>query len=275
MNRFTTPIAPLLFIAALVLGAIPVSAHEFWLLPGDFQPETGDTLKVEVRNGQKFKGGALGYFANSVKRFEVISNRVRHPVKARSGDFPALATRVKEDGLMVILYQSTRSRLVYRSYGLFTGFIEHKRLGPVVARHDARGLPHEGVTESYIRFSKTLVGAGDGAGQDMVTGMETELVALANPYTDDLSAGLPVRLFYKGAPRPHEQIEIFEKSPRGAVSVSTVMTNGNGVGMIPVKKGYTYMLDSEVMREPSAALAASDDVMWESLWANLTFAVPE
>ncbi len=34
------------------------------------------------------------------------------------------------------------------------------------------------------------------------------------------------------------------------------------------------MLDAVVLREPSEALAAERDVVWESLWANLTFAVP-
>jgi hypothetical protein len=34
------------------------------------------------------------------------------------------------------------------------------------------------------------------------------------------------------------------------------------------------MLDSVVLREPDPAKAAAQKVLWESLWANLTFAVP-
>jgi hypothetical protein len=85
---------------------------------------------------------------------------------------------------------------------------------------------------------------------------------------------MPVRVLYRGAPRADEQVEIFEKAADNSVTVSTVRTDAGGVAVIPVKPGFTYMLDSVVLREPEAALAAELDVVWESLWANLTFAVP-
>ncbi len=175
---------------------------------------------------------------------------------------------------MILVYQSTPTTLTYRSYDLFKGFVEHKKLGDTLARHEERALPHERVRESYTRFSKSLVGIGTAIGADQNTGMLTEIVALKNPYTDDLTAGLPVLLLYKDTPRQHQQIEIFEKTPEGIVNVSTVMTDNKGHATIPVNAGSIYMLDAEVMREPTAELAQSADVMWESLWANLTFKVP-
>jgi len=68
---------------------------------------------------------------------------------------------------------------------------------------------------------------------------------------------------------------VFEKAPDGAVAVSTITTDGDGRALIAVRPGHRYMLDSVVLREPSAEVAEATGAVWESLWANLTFAVPE
>ncbi len=67
--------------------------------------------------------------------------------------------------------------------------------------------------EAYSRYSKTLIGVGKSAGADRRTGLETEIVALTNPYTDDLSRGMRVQLFYRSEVRPNAQIAVFFKAP--------------------------------------------------------------
>jgi len=51
--------------------------------------------------------------------------------------------------------------------------------------------------------------------------------------------------------------------------------NSAGVALVPVLAGHAYMLDAVVLREPSAVLAEQTGAVWETLWANLTFAVPK
>jgi hypothetical protein len=46
-------------------------------------------------------------------------------------------------------------------------------------------------------------------GRTVVVGLRTELVALANPYTDDLAGALPVQLWLDGEPRRTSQVEVF------------------------------------------------------------------
>ena len=117
------------------------------------------------------------------------------------------------------------------------------------------------------------IAVGDGAGADREAGLETEIVALANPYTDDLSDGLPVRVLYQGAPRADAQVELFAKSPEGEVEITLLRTDAEGVALLPVTPGQVYLADAVVVRplEP----VAEDDPVWESLWASLTFKVPE
>lgn len=140
----------------------------------------------------------------------------------------------------------------------------------MLERHEERGLAQSGFQETYTRFAKSLIGVGDAQGADRATGMEFELTALANPYTDDLSGGLPVALSYRGAPRPDTQIELFERGPDGMVAVTRLRTDADGRARIPVRPGHAYQLDAVLLREAPPDSGAA----WESLWANLTFALP-
>ena len=115
---------------------------------------------------------------------------------------------------------------------------------------------------------------GDGRGEDRAFGLETELVALENPYTGDMSDGIDVVLLYQGAPRSGAQIEVFDKAADETVQVTTVRTDSEGKATVPVLPAHRYMLDAVALREPSAELAEETRAVWESLWANLTFAIP-
>ena len=134
-------------------------------------------------------------------------------------------------------------------------------------------MPLEGFDEVYTRYSKSLVGVGTAQGADRPLGMETELVALTNPYVEPTDT-MQLQLLYQRQVRADEQVEIFEKGPDGYYNVFLVRTNADGIAQVPVKPGLTYMADAVVLREPSEALAASTGADWETLWANITWAMP-
>jgi len=254
-------------LLCLALWATPAIAHEFWIDPQKFQVTPDEPIVADIRVGENFKGGAGAFVPQRFDRFTVFTGGTEVPVEGRIGDRPAL-TQTFGDGLAVIVHESTDSRLTYRQWSKFVNFVEHKDLR-VLELHKERGLPETGFKESYRRYAKSLVAVGSGEGSDQVVGMRTELVALANPYTDDMTGGLPVRLLYEGAPRVDEQIEIYERAPTGEISVSTVRTNDAGEAVIPVKPGHVYQADAVKIIE-----GGTPNVAWHTMWANLTFAVP-
>ncbi|MGB8813339.1 MAG: DUF4198 domain-containing protein [Paracoccaceae bacterium] len=259
----------------LMLLGTPASAHEFWIEPLVYQPDAKGRLEANLVNGQSFGGAPIAFLPSWFQRFVITAAGQEVEVSSRMGDLPAVAQAVLGDGLHVVVYQSTVDKVTYQDYAKFAKFAVHKDLGDVRTRHVARGLPEAGFAESYTRFSKSLVGVGTGVGADSRLGLETEIVALNNPYVDDLAAGMRVQLFYGDAVRSDAQVEVFEKAADGTVLVSTVRTDAEGVAVVPVRRGYAYMLDAVLLREPDAALAAARGVVWETLWANLTFAVPQ
>lgn len=262
-------------LLALTLAASPVLSHEYWIEPLDYMPGGDGNLQADLVNGQHFEGTKFSFLPQRFARFDMMLGDEMQAVENRIGARPPLDMAPMGEGLHVIAYQSTVATLGYTEWEKFEAFAEHKDFPDILARHRANGFPEDEFTEAYTRFSKALIASGAGTGNDMQTGMETELVALDNPYTDDLSEGLRVQAFYQGEPRAFAQIELFDKAPDGTVTITLHRTDAMGIGTLPVTPGHSYLIDAVVLREASPELAAETGAVWETLWAALTLAVPE
>ena len=258
---------------AFATSAQIASAHELWIEPLEYQVQQGGQLQAFIKNGQNFDGTTLPYIDRRFRHFIVYADGRGERVTGRNGDVPSMNMEASREGLNVVGYQSTPAVISYANWEKFQTFIDHKDFGDVRSEHDARGLPDSGFSESYVRYSKSLIGVGSGAGSDLRIGLETELVALTNPYTDDLSDGFKVQLFYGQDVRANEQIEVFAKAPDETVKITLVRTDNQGIATVPVVSGTAYQLDAVVLK-PAEGQAAADGAVYETLWANLTFQAP-
>ncbi len=261
---------------ALIFGllAAPVSAHEFWIEPLAYQVETDGNIAAHIVNGQNFEGTNLPFVPQRFAHFVTFAGGRSGNVEGRVGDLPALQMDASQDGLHVFAYQARNATVDYATWEKFETFVTHKDLPLTRADHDARDLPETDFIEVYSRYSKSLVGVGSAAGADRRVGLETEFVALTNPYTDSLADGMKVQLFYRTDVRADEQVEVFEKAPSGEVLISLYRTDAQGIATIPVKSGHSYMVDAVVLRDPAAHVMADTGAVYETLWANLTFFAP-
>ncbi|MBE0413418.1 DUF4198 domain-containing protein [Yoonia sp.] len=259
----------------LAVAAAPAAAHELWLEPHAYQVPAEGSLQADIVNGENFDGIILPLLPQRIVNFVIFANDQAARVQGRPGDRPALNQPPLAPGLNIAAYQAQNATVDYETLGKFETFVDHKDLGDVIAVHRARSLPEEDFKEVYSRYSKTLFAVGDAVGADRRVGLETELVALTNPYTDDLSNGVQVQLYYRENLRADEQVEVFEKAPDGAVAITRYRTDDQGIATIQVKPGHEYMVDAVVVRIPNDALMDETGAVWETLWANLTFAVPE
>lgn len=272
------------FTVCFGLLSAPLTAHELWLEPLDYTIDVDATIQAQMFNGEGFGGivdgeeqGAsqLGFFPNRTAAFRYYLGTSSAPVDGRPGQSPAVDVFPLSEGLHSIAFVSMPSTLNYSEWERFQRFVDHKDLGDnLLAVHEERGLDPNDFSEVFVRHSKTLVAVGNGEGGDIRAGMEVELVALDNPYTDDLSEGLRVILFFRGDRQTDTQIELFEKGPDDEVTITLVRTDDEGMAVLPVRPGYSYMADAVYIREPSEGLAEASGAVWETLWANLTFAVP-
>ena len=267
---------PRLFIAlacALPSGAY---AHEFWIESSSYQVAPGENLQGVFKNGEEFKGSTLSFFDRVSARFDMVAGDKTTVLEPRSGDSPALnAPAPIEDGLVSVVHETTPSVLTYSEWQKFLNFAKHKDFATAEADHIANGWPQDKFRERYTRHVKALYGVGSGEGADSDTGMATEFVALTNPYAADFGEEMQVELLYQGAPRPDAQVEVFERAPDDTVTVTLYRTDAEGRASIPVKAGHDYLLDAVVLRPVAEPVMEENPLLWETLWAALTFKVPQ
>ncbi|UMA65282.1 DUF4198 domain-containing protein [Roseivivax marinus] len=264
--------------AAVLLAAClagPASAHELWLDAEDWTVEPNQEIVVAVRNGMDFAGNSLPWLTRSIARAEIFTDGDSREIEGRLGDRPAITTAPLGEGLNTVLYRTNPVDLTYDGFDKFQTFLEEKGNAAFLDTHAERDLPENNVTEVYTRFTKALVGVGDGAGADAYRDMEIELVAETNPYTAELPGEMTVRLFYRGEPLADHRVTLFDRSASGDVTRGEATTDAEGRASFTVAPGHTYLADAVVVREPEVTGPGGKDAMWESLWAALTFAVPE
>lgn len=266
MIRLSRILAPLFALAI----ALPVKAHEFWISPQAYIIAAGETILADLRVGQELSGTTYSYIPQNITRFDVLGPEGLSPVTGRVGDRPAANFASGPEGLLTLIHETTDSILTYRDFQKFVAFTEHKDFTWAIAEHAARGIPEFGFKETYRRYAKALIAVGDGAGQDTRVGLNFELVALSNPYTDPIIEGLQVQLWLGDAPLPDTQIEVFAKDMTGQVTVTKYLTDEAGMVTLPMAPNTEYLVDSVILsaREPSPE---TQEAVWHSDWAALTF----
>ncbi|MGB1254838.1 MAG: DUF4198 domain-containing protein [Thiolinea sp.] len=262
--------------AILLLKAGNLQAHEFWLEPRDFTPESGEPLLADIKVGQKLIGNKHLFLPKKFIRFDIHEGDKQRSVDSRTGDIPAVNEDNLEDGLAILAYESTIRSLRYHDLKKFHGFLEYEGISWVKARHAERNLPETGFTEIYRRYAKTLVKSGSGKGADKPVGLPLELVMLNNPYTDSAQP-LSVQLHWQNEPFRNAQINAFfrpDSEPDAEAILTPYHTDEEGKVTIPRPANSGVMLLNAVhMVEPDAATMLDTGAVWESLWASVTFAI--
>lgn len=247
-----------------------MTAHEFWIEPKDYTINASDNIVADLRNGQNFKGSSYSYIRDRYEKFDMFVGQSQLMIDGDLGQRPAISTKVRQEGLAILVVESKSNSLSYSEWEKFQKFINHKDFDLDKEKHLALGHPETGFKEIYRRFAKSLVAVGHAQGNDRQVGLEIELVALANPYLDDTSNGMPVKAYYQGEALADVQIELFDKQPSGDVEVTLHRTNDQGVVLLPIESGHAYLVDTVQIRQ--AEKGNQQGAVWETLWASLTYA---
>ena len=263
-----------ILIVIFCLLTSPVVAHELWIEPTDFQVQSSYNIVAGIKNGENFEGVQVSYLPTDFEHFVILGANQVVGVVSRIGDRPAIDQAAPSSGLNIIVYESKPTTISYDSFKKFEDFAVNHGVEDIAKAHFARGLSSGSFAEVYTRYSKALVSVGNAQGADRRLGLEAELVALENPYLLKDTTEIRVQLFFDGAPLPDSQIEMYSKASSGELSASVHSTNANGIATLPIEAGSAYMLNAVIFRQPHERHQDTNAV-WETLWANLTFAVPD
>jgi uncharacterized GH25 family protein len=254
---------------ALLGGAVQLAAHDFWIEPTAFTPETGSIVGIRARVGDGFLGDPVPRDASLLEELVVEDASGRRPVIGRDGSDPAGLLRVVTPGLHVVGYLGKPSR-VELTPAKFDTYLQEEGLQRVAATRARLKQSGATVRELFTRCAKTLVllGAPKADHRDRLLGCPFEMVAERNPYAIDPGQALPIRLTYQG--QPLEGALVVAMNRRRASEKVSARSDRDGRVRLVLPAGGAWLIKA-VHMVPAPVDSGAD---WASFWASLTFELP-
>jgi uncharacterized GH25 family protein len=262
--------ASLIFwIAACAI--VPLSAHDMWIEPSTFTPETKETVAIRLRVGQDLLGDPLPRDPSLIQEFIVEDATGRRPIAGRTGGNPAGFLRVSQPGMMVVGYRSNHS-ISEQPAAKFTQYLKDEGLESIVALRSRRNQTDVAVKELFSRCAKALIlsGSADDAAGDRTLGFTLELVAGRNPYVGGASGPLPIQLLFQGKPLAGALVVAINRMNPQEKVIARTAKDGR-VRLRLTGSEQMWLIKAVHMVEAPAGSGAD----WESFWASLTFEPPQ
>jgi uncharacterized GH25 family protein len=245
-------------------------AHDFWIEPSTWRPAAGALVSVGLRVGEGFQGDAVPRKNTRIERFVLVTSAGETAIVGLDGAEPAGSVRVPAEGIHVIGYRSKPAAITLEA-AKFEAYLKEEGLDHVIAWRKEKGESERAGKEVYSRCAKAILAAGKAPkeGFDRVLGFSLELVPVADPRLTAPGAKCPVRLLHGGKPLAGVLVVAMRKGAPAARREAR--TDAEGRVSLPLDAAGTWLVKAvHMVRTP-----AGTEADWESLWASLTFEVPE
>ena len=266
-------------IVAFTLLAIPVAAHDFWMLPSSFRPAKDQLLNVALYVGDFGKGDEIERKEERIVKFVSATPDGEKKIVGRDGSTPAGYLRTKSEGCYVLGFQSNHTSVTLAPEK-FIAYLNERGLEHIQKLREARGETNKAVREVYSRSPKSILQVGDVAssGWDATLGLDLELTPDKNPYAlawieaDQSFAPLPIHISFHDKPLANALISAInlDAPPRDGSDTEKVLrgrTDPEGRLSLRLPRAGRWMVASVHM----LALEGNPDADFESFWASLTF----
>ena len=256
-------------LLALLLLAAPLRAHDHWIEPSTFHPAAGERVDLHLCVGHPGASEDQLRDPRHFVRFEAFGALGSQPVLGLDGKAPAGLLRAKQPGAVLVAFQSDHA-LVELDPSKYAAFLAQEGLADVQAERERRAETALPGRDSYARFDKALVVAGEGgstAGFDRVVGMPLELVLETDPAAWRPGGALVLRLEFGGEPLADRQIKLVGL----AAPHRTVLARTDAAGRArfdPPDAGAWCAFAVHQRRATSEQHLEGD---WEGFWASFAF----
>jgi uncharacterized GH25 family protein len=255
-----------LMVVAIMLTQTSLLAHDMWIDPMTFFPESGQVVGVRLRIGQDLIGDPLPRDPALINEFVVQDGNGRKPLVGRDGADPAGFLRIAAPGLLVIGYHSNPSA-VELTPDKFNQYLKEEGLDAVAALRAQRNETGAKAREMFSRCAKSLLLSGtvkEGQG-DRSLGLPIELVAEQNPYALRAGQELPFRLIYQNRPLEGALVVAINRQNPSAKISARSDKDGRVRFRLP-QSGMWLVKAVHMVPAP-----AGSNAEWASFWASLTF----
>lgn len=266
-------------LAALLIGS-QARAHEFWFMPVAPVPKAGGAAELSLHVGEFFEGVLVGFSAPQTASLKHVSAAGTRDLLALVPAQPAanVSVPLTTPGTHLMAFDSQPSQIELQA-GQFNAYLHDEGLDFIKAQRAAAGTADKPGRERYRRNVKTLVGVGSASGRaapaaDSVfstrVGQRLELIPLNDPLRLAAGGALGMELLFEGKPLEGALIKAWHRRG-GQTLIIRAITSKQGKVSFDLPYAGAWMV-SAVHMVPATGVK---DIDWDSLWANISFAVPE
>lgn len=269
-------------LSMLTLSASWLAAHDFWIVPVDFDPDEGQTIEVQGQTSTRFPTSESAVAVVRVAEALLIGSKTSQPITDLSVQDKSLLLRnpARPAGQYVVGVRlqpaSARS-----SPEAFRRYLQLEGAAELAARYDREGrLPTDSITRRSIKYAKTYVQVGRNGPRSFSSraGHPLELVLLQDP--SQLHAGDTVSVLVELLGKPLVEANLHAGyapfNDRSALNGGAgpagdlhIVTDGRGIAWLPVAHaGYWNVRTIH-------ALESATPKEWDVHWATLVFGVAD
>ena len=269
-------------LTVLLLSALPVHAHEFWIAPVTAALTVGDTANLTLHVGEFFEGEVLGFSASqtvALRQYTAAGRKDLRALLPLRTALPALALPLTAAGTHLVAFDS-QPNVISLSADKFHAYLHDEGLDFIKTQREAAGSAEKPGRERYRRFVKTLLQVAPATGTpeapvpapaaDMTYATRPEQRLEILPLVDPLQLmpgdSLAVRVLFEDKPLAGVLLKAWHKH-NGQTLVIRAKTSADGMASFNLPYSGAWMI-SGVHMIPAVG---SKDVDWDSFWANLTF----
>jgi uncharacterized GH25 family protein len=269
---------PALLVLSALLPIGTAQAHDFWIDPSTYAPAIGETVQLEHRVGDAFRGDPLARNPDLLVEFSAADAAGSRSVPGVAGVRPAGAITARVPGALLVGYESWGSEAVMDAETMVL-YVEEEGI--------ANQLPpgwqkDEEVRDVFSRSAKTLLtvtpppaeGEGVSEGFDRELGLPLELIPLNDPRSLRDGGKLGLRLLFDGEPVAAVRVAAVAapagdaggdaEGPEGAEKSLSALTDDSGRVTLTLPHGGRWLIKAVHIRPTGEA-------SYRSHWASLTF----
>lgn len=268
---------------ALLLAAVPLAGHDFWLVPVAFSVGEGGTLDVRGQTSSAFPQSVSAVTVDRVASAQLIGAAGAEPIRDLSvvGRSLRLRHRPTTPGQKVVA-MTIHPRSVRESAAAFTNYLVVEGAPEALERLRREGrVPRDSVTRRYAKYAKSLVQVGPGGATawDRPAGHPLEFLP-ASAAAPQPGQEYRVQLRFRGRPMAGAKVHagVVRMAPpaeldalAGTEQHVELMTDADGMLRVPISRAGLWNLRTLQIVEADPGSGAD----WDTHWATLVFEVRE
>ena len=260
-----------LCLAATLATAVPVCAHDLWLIPGSFALQPGETVRIFINSGDSFPTSDALINRSRVQSLTLALASQEVQVDTFVVDGKSLTAEVgpSQPGTSVLAL-TLEPRVIRLRAEDFNEYLADEKLRGLLELRTARGESNLPAVERYTKFAKAILSVGeqDDDRWSQPAGLKLEIVPRISPRVLRRGTALPFTVLFEGKPVSEVRV-VGGRAGTRAQEIETV-TDAQGESSVVLEEaGRWYLRVLHMIR-------LSDDdpeAQWESFWTTLTFEV--